>query len=461
MTATDAAEQRQRAIAASIGHPFAFEQGGSLHVGILGMVARPSGPHDEAPFVVGVWDGERSQADLDLTHIHEVADGELPPQLDLWFDDDQTILDISDAFVGAPADALAGSGIPTAVLNGPVSVARGGDAGDGVLALLTQMCAGKLIVDPAAMMRLIASDDLEAFVEYEVEGVEAQQAFMATMSAASFLAEVGLTSTALINQIAVLGCELRHEIGSEVTSILDDYLWATDVQLSWLINDDGRIETSQVIIRLDEFLNTVFRRDDVVDMLAREEQSTAAEIREFLDSAAERGLLAYMNVLWQNYAYDSEVEPVTWPEALDLSLEVAVQASQLREPDRDDVVAAAFDESAVVWLPANISVDPEMLVMMQESSGAMQFLLSEVDGDAVAAMKAAQQAVLAIRHPDEPSDALASYVSDVVETETGARFWADISDMDEEEAVLEEVLEAVIIATGAVVTSAHLSSELP
>ena len=39
----------------------------------------------------------------------------------------------------------------------------------------------------------------------------------------------------------------------------------------------------------------------------------------------------------------------------------------------------------------------------------------------------------------------------------GAHFWADISDMEEETEVLEELLDAVVSAVASVVNSAHLS----
>jgi hypothetical protein len=111
---------------------------------------------------------------------------------------------------------LSGSGIPSAVLDGPVTVARTGDAGDGITALLTQMCAGKIVIDPHAMLDLVASEQLDSFAEHQVEDAGPLRAFNAGMSIQAFLDTVGLTSTTLINQIAILGYDLRRELGSAV-----------------------------------------------------------------------------------------------------------------------------------------------------------------------------------------------------------------------------------------------------
>ena len=337
---TESAEAlRQRAIEAATRKPFSFEQGGSLHVGVLGLVARPSGPHDDEAFVSGVWDGRRSQADLDLTSMHDDP-GEFVPQLDLWFDGDQTLFDISEAFVGMPQDALAESGIPPAVLDGPVAVTRAGDAGDGVVALLTQMCAGKLIIPPAAMAQLIASPDLVGFGEHEVEGIEPARAFNAVMPMARFLADVGLSSTTIINQIAVLGCDLRLQIGPDVTELLDAFIVEASAHLAWFLDADGRIQTSQVVLRLDDFLDRLFRDDTIVERLAEAEETTTTEIESIVNKASELGRLAYMNVMWQTYTFDDEVDPVEWPDAVDLSDQVADQATRLRDGAEADVASS-------------------------------------------------------------------------------------------------------------------------
>jgi hypothetical protein len=65
-----------------------------------------------------------------------------------------------------------------------------------------------------------------------------------------------------------------------------------------------------------------------------------------------------------------------------------------------------------------------------------------------------------IGHPDEPGEPLASFLSDVVAIDSGAQFWADIIDMEEQPIVLERLLAAVVDAVSLVVTAAHLSSRL-
>ena len=99
--------EQQRIIDASLAQPFRFEQGASLHVGILGMIGRPTGAHDEAPFVSGTWHDGRSQCELDLSELQAPDEDTLSPTL--WFEADRaaldTMVDDAEAAVG-PIDIL-------------------------------------------------------------------------------------------------------------------------------------------------------------------------------------------------------------------------------------------------------------------------------------------------------------------------------------------------------------------
>lgn len=458
---------QQRIIEASLDQAFRFTQGASLHVGILGMVGRPSGPHDEDPFVTGTWHSGRSHGGLDLSQLQ--SSDEAAPSLDLWFDANRSALDISASFEGVPVDALSGSGIPSAVLDGPVTVARTGDAGDGITALLTQMCAGKIVIDPHAMLDLVASEQLDSFAEHQVEDAGPLRAFNAGMSIQAFLDTVGLTSTTLINQIAILGYDLRRELGSAAVDAFNNYLRVAQVQLAWFVDDSDRIHTAQVVLVLTDFINELFTSDEVIEQLASEEHVSVQEMTEFIDKSAEAGRLVYVHAIWQTFTFADDIAPVVWPDAVDLSVDVAAQASRLRTQATDGGTAPTIQppdgpdglvsDSLVSERPSNVTVDPAMLDTMRASSGAMHFVLTEVDGDARSAMRAAQKAVMEVKDPNAPGEPLARFLSDVVETAGGAQFWADISGIEEEAAILEQVLGAVVGAVNQVVTSAHISAQ--
>ncbi|MCO4835712.1 MAG: hypothetical protein KC481_18800 [Acidimicrobiaceae bacterium] len=456
MSTTEPSDQQQRTIDASLGQPFRFEQGASLHVGILGMVGRPSGPHDEAPYVTGTSHTGRSQCELDLSQLQDSE--QKAPALRLWFDPERTALDISAAFEGAPAGALDGSGIPSAVVDGPVSAERGGDAGDGVVTLLMQMCSGKVAVDPDAMLRLIASEHLQGFAEHDIDDKRPVRAFNARMSIEHFLQEVGLTTTTLVNQIAVLGYDLRRELGPPAIAALDEYLSLAPVELAWFIDESDRVHAAQVIVTLTDFITQVFTSEQVIAQIAAEERSSIDEVQEFVEKSVEAGRLVYVHAIWQTFDFDPDIAPQSWPDAIDLTAEVADQSRRLQISVEQEYAARAGAGAAAPDDPAGkVTIDPDMIEQMRASSGGMYFALTKVDGDAVAALHHAQTFVQAVRHPDEPNGALASYVSDVVDTAEGAHFWADISDMEEETEVLEELLDAVVSAVASVVNSAHLS----
>ena len=326
--------QRDQIVKASLRKPFSFEQGSSLHVGLLGLVGRPTTPGDQDPYGAGLSADGKSVYYLDLGRIHDQTNEE-PPPVALWFDEQRTIVDLSAAFDGVSPDALAGSGIPSEVLAGPVSVDKTGDAGDGVLALLTQVCQGRFVVDPRALLGLIASDKITGFAQSASEEYLPLRAFNAQMPAADLLEAIGLSSEALINQIASLGFDLRGELGAPAVAALDRYLRTVVADLSWFIDDQERIQTAQAVWMLTDFFAQLFRSDVVVEQFAREEDCSVAEMRDFVDEMAEKGRLVYANATWQTIRYDDETQVGDWPEAPDITEEVAAQVARLRGQPSD------------------------------------------------------------------------------------------------------------------------------
>ena len=91
--------------------------------------------------------------------------------------------------------------------------------------------------------------------------------------------------------------------------------------------------------------------------------------------------------------------------------------------------------------------------------GQLMFQVVECD-DLDAARRGlmlAGQRVSKIPHPEEPSEGLASFVSDLEERPEGPLIWFDIADVEELD-VLEQVTDAVVMALTEVgVTSGRLT----
>lgn len=90
---------------------------------------------------------------------------------------------------------------------------------------------------------------------------------------------------------------------------------------------------------------------------------------------------------------------------------------------------------------------------LAQQSGAMKFAVrrdqKNSDGSLTTAMAQASERVGEVRHPDEPDEPLASYVSEVQVNNDFVWFSADISDMEEEPMVLNEIVDAILAALSA------------
>jgi hypothetical protein len=91
----------------------------------------------------------------------------------------------------------------------------------------------------------------------------------------------------------------------------------------------------------------------------------------------------------------------------------------------------------------SLSVDPELLSAMIANPGAVKLVLVAGAADAEQALAAARQIVIRVRHPEEPSEQAASFVSAVESTGAGAEFWFDMADCEE---LMPQVLADVVAA---------------
>lgn len=97
-------------------------------------------------------------------------------------------------------------------------------------------------------------------------------------------------------------------------------------------------------------------------------------------------------------------------------------------------------------LPVNVAEN--LAEQLAKQSGLTKFAmrrgLAHEDDELIQAMTTASQRVWDVRHPDEPSDLLASFVSGVDMNDDFVWFWADISDMEGQPEVLAEVIKAIV-----------------
>src|SRR5687768_5988805 len=97
-----------------------------------------------------------------------------------------------------------------------------------------------------------------------------------------------------------------------------------------------------------------------------------------------------------------------------------------------------------------LRVVEDMLEYMAANTGACVLELRDVSGaDASEAMRRAGAAVSGIEHPEEESEPLPSYVSDVEEVDGVATISFDIADAEAYDGLLERVLATVVEAVEA------------
>jgi hypothetical protein len=170
-------------------------------------------------------------------------------------------------------------------------------------------------------------------------------------------------------------------------------------------------------------------------------------------------------VAWQTYEPvddDESVHEVAFPgDAPDITASLGA----LVPPDEEIRQLLAQEHSApgAASIPdGSIRVDPNMIEDLRSQSGAMYFVLSDADPVAApGAISAMIDAVRAVRHPDEPTEALASYVSAPTMTDDGGWFFADISDMEEEDEILVELVAGVAVAAEGLLEHGTVSATPP
>ena len=208
--------------------------------------------------------------------------------------------------------------------------------------------------------------------------------------------------------------------------------------LAAAFHDDGSIHVVQIVIDLAPWLSVV--RPDLL-------QGDTFPI-----------------VAWQTYepadargAEDTEF-PAT---ASDITASLAAlvpadeEIRQLLAQENVEHENATISDGAV-------RVDPNMVEDLRSQSGAMYFTLREADAtSALDALNAMATAVWAVRHPDQPGEALASHVSAPTTTDDGGWFIADISDMEDEDEILVELVAAVAVAADGVLERGMISATPP
>jgi hypothetical protein len=98
--------------------------------------------------------------------------------------------------------------------------------------------------------------------------------------------------------------------------------------------------------------------------------------------------------------------------------------------------------------PVSITVDEGLVARMKANSGACHVQLQGAADAEVArlAMTKARQAVLRIPHPEEPSDPLPSFASNVVDSGSGPQFWFDVADAEAYDGLVETIVDTMVLA---------------
>src|SRR5438874_641240 len=91
----------------------------------------------------------------------------------------------------------------------------------------------------------------------------------------------------------------------------------------------------------------------------------------------------------------------------------------------------------------SVTTDDGLLDRMKASTGVCRVQLREaVDpADAMLGLARARRAIFGIPHPEEPSDPLPSYASEVVDTGGGPQFCFDVADAEAYEGLVERILD--------------------
>jgi hypothetical protein len=95
-----------------------------------------------------------------------------------------------------------------------------------------------------------------------------------------------------------------------------------------------------------------------------------------------------------------------------------------------------------------ILVDPFLLEYMTGNIAHCTVLVRDADDPRAArrGLEAARLALSSLRHPEEPTDPLSAWVSEVEATPEGLQFWFDAADVVVDEGVFELVLDAIVAA---------------
>jgi hypothetical protein len=96
----------------------------------------------------------------------------------------------------------------------------------------------------------------------------------------------------------------------------------------------------------------------------------------------------------------------------------------------------------------SVDVDERMLAYMRANSGHVSFVVRGQPAERVAsALEVARRRVAGIRHPDEPDEQFASFISGVEALDEGGwSFWVDMADAEAYEGILELALDCVVSA---------------
>lgn len=288
-----------------------------------------------------------------------------------------------------------------------------------------------LMSDPGQWLRMLASLSPEL-----IDNSALAESVMITVPVPRLLdllaLPVDLLDDVVRNLIMGNGAPPHHPTIDHIISGAEPRLAKAYATIAATFADDGSIQVIQIAIDLQAWVSAVEDRDVEHE---------------------------FPVVMWQTYERSSgEIAMPPFPdEATDItsalhSLPSPSEqiAGMIAADDQPEMISPLTPAATPADLPprsAEFLVDPLMLADLRNQSGAMTFALRDADPQPAArALTAMVAAIGALRHPDEPSGALASFISDVTLTADGGWFWADISDMADEDDVLADIVTTAAAA---------------
>lgn len=352
--------------------------------------------------------------------------------LAVWLEEDRGAIDLRA--IDAEALQSLAEAVP-GVEQGLVSWSRG----DGqVERTMRELFRLRLMCDPARWLPVFEA------LSHRVEDNPEQSGSVLVATPVRRLLELlglpaGLFSDAVRMMFYDNGFPLGDPVVAHLVSEAEPRVEDQGALLAALFDADGAVSIVQIVIDIHDWLSVVRPELTIGD--------------------------SFPVVWWQTYEAAGEAPDAPAPETVDLTdaLAALTPATEEIEAMLSDIEDGTAGGDGLELVASTVRVDPQMRSDLRRQSGAMAFVVRNAEpAEAVPnALAAMSSALWTIQHPDEPGTPLPSFVSDPVLIDGGGWFWADISDMEEEGAVIDQIVTVAVAAASRVLDAGELSAKRP